>query len=134
MTSTDNVTQIPGNITVDTTVVTALYEQIKSMVGTNKVTGANIVGLLVSAMQAVELYKGLTGDQKKALVLNALNQLIDATVSDPVEAAGLKTLVDVTLPVLINVLVSIDNGEIEIAVSNCAKNCWSGFTGCCKKQ
>lgn len=104
-----------------------LYQQISTMIGDKKVTSASIVSILLSAMQIVEKYKEISGEEKKSLVLKVLKMVIDDTVDDQIEATNLKLLVDITLPAVIDMLVSVDKKELQIKMQQGFKKIFS----CC---
>lgn len=108
--------------------VNKLYQQISTVIGDKKVTSSSIVNILLSAMQIVEKCKKISGEEKKSLVLKILKMVIDDTVDDQIEASNLKLLVDTTLPVVIDTLVSVDKKELHIKIQKCFKKLFSCYT------
>jgi ribosomal protein S19 len=70
-------------------------------------------------MQIVECYKILTGEQKKAIVLHILNQLVEEQIENEEEMEIVKTIIALTLPSLIDAIVSLNNGELHLKVKKC---------------
>ena len=106
-----------------------LYEEVKKIIGNKKLNRSNIVVILLSLMQSVENYKNLTGVQKKTLILDTLNNVINDIIDDEQEAMELKLLVQLTLPSVIDTFISIDKKKIAIKIK---KGCKSIFS-CCKE-
>jgi len=80
------------------------------------VSAINIFSVCVNAMQCVEQIPGLTGPQKKQLVLAVLTKLVTKLGAD----AGLL----VYLPQFIDIAISIANSEIVITMQK-------EMVGCC---
>ena len=102
------------------------YQELKKVLGGEKLTPSNVTIILVSMMQVVEGYTDLKGPQKKAVILDAINHLIDDQVQDPNDKNVLQILVRATLPTVIDTLVSIDRRELSIKVKkvfNCILKC-----------
>lgn len=99
-----------------------LYEELKKIVGEGKITRANVVVVLLSLMQVVEKHDDVSGQQKKAIILDALNHLIDDQIDNEQEAMEMKLIVQLTLPSVIDTFVSIDKKEVQIKLKKgCAK-------------
>lgn len=103
-----------------------LYDELKKILGTGKLTSSNVVTVLLSLMQVVEKYGDVKGIQKKAVILDALNHLIEDTLEGQ-EATDLKLLVQLTLPTVIDTFVSLDKKEIAIKLKKTCKKLFS----CC---
>lgn len=104
-----------------------LYGEVKKIIGNQKLNRSNIVVILLSLMQSVENYKNLTGLQKKTLILDTLNNVINDIIDDEQEAMELKLLVQLTLPSVIDTFISIDKKKIAIKIK---KGCKSIFSCC----
>lgn len=102
-----------------------LYEELKKIIGNRKISRSNIVIILLSLMQVVEKYDDVHGVQKKALILNAINHLIDDQIDDEQETMEMKLLVKLTLPSVIDTFVNIDNKKLQIKLN---KTCSNFFT------
>ena len=90
---------------------------IKSVLGNDKITATNLVVITTNLMHVVEQYKDLTGYQKKMLIIDTIKKVINDTVGDNIndteERIFLNTIVDLTVPPLIDTLVSAINGNIK---------------------
>lgn len=104
-----------------------LYEEVKVILGNGKISSANLVAVLLSLMQLVETYDDVKGLQKKAIILDTLNHIIEDQIDDSQEATNLKLLIQLTLPSVIDTFVSLDKKEISIKLK---KTC-SKLFGCC---
>jgi len=91
------------------------------------ISAEKIVDILPKIIAYVQKFKKLSGDQKKALIIQILNVIIDKTdgpgddeVFDPI----LKRLV----PVLIDTFIKIDNKELKFKPPGFLGRC---LTKCC---
>jgi len=90
-----------------------MVEYIKSTLGDNKITATNIIIITTNLMHIVEQYKDLTGSQKKMLILDTLKKVINQNVSDVQERISLMMIVDMTLPLVLDTLVTAINGGLK---------------------
>jgi len=117
------------SISVPVSAISSIYDELKTIVGSGTVNIANISELLIQIMQLAEGYSDLSGDQKKALVLDALDHLIDDQIKNTEEAQILKKIVQYALPSVVDIFIGISNGDIKVD----AEKCWSKFISLCKK-
>lgn len=108
-------------VDVPTNAVENLYQQLSSIVGSGTITVSNIVGISFSLMQIVEKYKNLKGEQKKAAVIKVLDKFILERLGDAQESRDIRMFVHLTLPGLIDTLVSLDRHKLKIKVKSCSK-------------
>ena len=90
-----------------------MVEYIKNTLGDEKITATNIVIISTNLMHIVEQYKDLTGSQKKMLILDTIKKVINQNVNDPQERISLMLIVDMTLPPMLDTLVSAINGGLK---------------------
>ena len=90
-----------------------MVNYIKSSIGDDKINATNIVIISTNLMLIVEQYKDLTGYQKKMLILDAIKKYINQNVSDAQERISLMIIVDMTLPQVLDTLVTAINGDIK---------------------
>jgi len=90
-----------------------MVEYIKNTIGDEKITATNIVIISTTLMHIVEQYKDLTGYQKKMLVIDTIKKVINQNVIDPKERISLMLIVDMTLPPMLDTLVSAINGGLK---------------------
>lgn len=118
-------------LTHSKTAVENLYEQLKEILAGAKLNSSNIMAILVNLMQIVEKYPTLKGPQKKQVILAAINMLIDDQNDNVEDAAGLKLLVQMTLPSVIDTIVNIDTKQVRIKIRQASKFV---FSLCCGKN
>ena len=106
-----------------------MVQYIKTTLGDEKITATNIVIISTNLMHIVEQYKDLTGSQKKMLILDTIKKVINQNVNDPQERISLMLIVDMTLPPMLDTLVSAINGGLKFEKDKVV----SGFTKlfCC---
>ena len=90
-----------------------MVQYIKTTLGDEKITATNIVIISTNLMHIVEQYKDLTGSQKKMLILDTIKKVINQNVNDPQERISLMLIVDMTLPPMLDTLVSAINGGLK---------------------
>lgn len=95
-------------------IVMDLYKKSREFLADGELSQSEIIRLLPLIMRGVEEYKGLSGSDKKKIVISVLEKLIDAKVKDKEVSDMLKLLVHTTVPTLIDTLVSIDKKELRI--------------------
>ena len=106
-----------------------MVQYIKTTLGDEKITATNIVIISTNLMHIVEQYKDLTGSQKKMLILDTIKKVINQNVNDPQERISLMLIVDMTLPPMLDTLVTAINGGLKFEKDKVV----SGFTKlfCC---
>jgi hypothetical protein len=90
-----------------------MVNYIKSTIGNEKINATNIVIISTNLMLIVEQYKDLTGYQKKMLIIDSIKKYINENVSDIQERISLMIIVDMTLPQVLDTLVTAINGDIK---------------------
>ncbi len=118
-------------LTRSTTATENLYEELNKILAGAKLNTSNLTVILVNLMQIVETYPKLTGYQKKEVILAAINMLIDDQNDNVEDAETLKLLVKMTLPNLIDTLVSIDKKQLNIKLKKFSSYIFSSC--CCTK-
>ena len=125
VTTIDISVEDPGEYAFD-----RLYDKLKDL-GRGGVTPGNITGIVLSLMQFVQTIGGLTGAQKKQLVISVIRKFINEEIEDRDLARDLSVFVELTLPPLIDEFVALNNRETRIKIKSCIskilKKCF-----CCK--
>lgn len=105
-----------------------LYKYCKSILGNQQATSMNIIMLVNNLIQMVEQYKDITGNQKKMLVLDTIKKIVNETTVSDVEKNQLILLANITLPLVIDAIISAINGDMKFNNEPIIKN-----TSCFKK-
>jgi hypothetical protein len=90
-----------------------MVNYITTTIGSEKINATNIIIISTNLMLIVEQYKDLSGYQKKMLILDAIKKYINENVSDPQERISLMIIVNMTLPQVLDTLVTAINGNIK---------------------
>jgi hypothetical protein len=117
----------PENVLIDG--VEHLYSYMKN-VHHEKITAVNIVIVTTELMQIVEKYKGLTGPQKKMLVINVIKKVVNSQVDSSETRSTLNTVIDFTLPVVIDNLIDAINGNMKFDKEK-VKSFFKKYICCC---
>lgn len=119
-------------VSYPTDIVMKIYTQISSSVGTSEFNTGAAIGIVVSLMQLVAQYPKLSGIQRKGIVIDVVNRLIDEQGGSDADTKGnLKFLIQTIISPLIDTIISIDNKEIRIAFE---KGCKRAFPCCFSSQ
>lgn len=89
-----------------------VYEYIKSVYG-NEINATNIVFIASQLIQIIEKYRTLTGNQKKQIVINTIKKLINNSNIIDNQKILLNTIINNTLPPIIDELVNAINGNLD---------------------
>lgn len=108
--------------------VQQLYTTLLSLLDGEKLTSSNIMSITVQLMQFVEKYPHIKGPERKSIVLNVIKQLVIDTM-DPSnqETKDIMSILDLTLPIFIDTIISVDRGELIIH----SKQCFNSLFSCC---
>ena len=107
-----------------------VYQYLKS-IHSDSITTENVIAVATDHVQIVEKYNTLTGNQKKTMVINVIKRVV-------VEQAGdntiLLTVIDATLPKVIDTLVDAINGNIKFNKEKTKAFFKKLFPCCCAKN
>lgn len=93
----------------------AVVQSVENMISSKGPSAIDIMSLCVNAMQLVEKIPGLSGREKKALVISAITKVFDERGMD-------KTPLFL-LPSAIDTLVSVANGQVLISLKKACCGC-----------
>lgn len=110
-----------------------LYNYVKKTLGAQKINATSIIIITNNLMQIVEKYNDLSGNQKKMLVIDTIKRIINETINDELEKTNLLLIVDLTLPKVIDTIISAINGDLKFNV-NKVKNSFQKLFFCCYKN
>lgn len=106
---------IDGNGDVDITALSNIvYDQIRGVVTHKKITIANILSIVTLSMQLVQQFALVDGPNKKAIVLNVINRLMDELPVEETDKQAIKILIDTTLNKTIDLIIDIANGKVDL--------------------
>jgi hypothetical protein len=117
-----------SQVSVPEMAVNTLYNNLKDIIGNGKISVANITSITINLMQIVDKYKNVKGLEKKKIVLDVLNRIVDDTIDDKAEEQQLKLLLAISVPVLIDTFIAIDKGELAIKTKKAVIKLFT----CCK--
>lgn len=95
-----------------------VYRYVKTVHGQNKITAVNIVTVASELIQIVEKYKQMTGAQKKMVIISSIKRIVNEQEDTIEEKAALNIIIDNTLPILIDSMVSAINGAMKFIKEN----------------
>ena len=128
--TTTNNTTTSGNSLLDK--MEQLYIYVKTTLGSKKIDATTIMTIAGNLMQIIEKYGDLTGNQKKMLVIDTIKRVINETVDDLGDRSNLLMIADLTLPTVIDTLVSAINGDLKFDTKK-IQGVFQKLFGCCCK-
>ena len=102
-----------------------LYDNI-DMVQYRTVDPINITPLCVKLMKMISSYTDISGKDKKHIVLQTIKRIVNETVPEA-NRYFIDPIIDATLPIIIDTLISVDKREIQFKLKQCCK-----WFSCCK--
>jgi len=112
---------------MDETIIKKLINEIKVIVGGDGLNPGNIINVVINLMSFMEDYKGMSGKDKKQTVITSLETFIDESITEGSDLIDMKSMIISTIPILIDTIIKLDSGEIQIKV----KKCISTIFPCC---
>jgi hypothetical protein len=93
---------------------TVVYDRLRGMITHKQVTVSNIVAIVTLAMQLVQQYVTLTGQQKKYIVIHVINKLVAEIPMSDDDRLAVQALVSTTLDKTIDYVISVATGEVDL--------------------
>jgi len=87
----------------------------------------NIISATLSLMILLEKSQGMTGVQKKVLLLHLLEDYVDKHVFEEDDKEHLQRLIKLSLPKIVDVLIMVDKGLQTISIKQVKKRCLKLF-------
>lgn len=94
--------------------VSRLYEDAKDIYSKQEITLLTIVNILTASMIIVENYEDISGLQKKQVVIDFLNKIVEDHVEGEEDRVALIMFINMSIPVVIDSLISVDKQELQI--------------------
>ena len=108
--------------------VDRLYDSVKDVIAEFK-KSENVMGeitsLVVTLMEGVRVYPGVTGKEKKIIVLKVVRRVLGDIEMHPETHIAVQALVNMILPNVIDFIVSAANGEFKFKLT------WLEKMACC---
>jgi hypothetical protein len=100
---------------VDVTALSnTVYDELRAMITHKQVTPEGIIGIATLAMQLVQQFAGVSGADKKKIVINVVTKLIDEIPMGDGPKAALKMVLNTTLDKTIDLIIGVASGEIDL--------------------
>ena len=123
---TDNITQFDNLLNKE--VEDVLYNYIRSIVEKTHINNNNVIQVIVSLIQKIDSYKKLSGEDKKNIVLKTVKKFCNDNIPNNTDQKiSIILFIDMFLPSIIDVLVSIDKRELILKISKGIKGCLPCF-------
>jgi hypothetical protein len=91
-----------------------VYDKLRSLITHKQVTISSIIGIVTLAMQLVQQFAGVSGEDKKKIVISVINRLIEEFPMSDEDRLAIKAVVATTLDKTIDFVIAIANGEIDL--------------------
>lgn len=112
-------------------VIDNLYDEILEVRNGEKLTLSNGVSFCVNLMQLVEKYTNFSGSQKKQIVIDVINKIIEVQVDDVNLEKDLINFSNSVLPNTIDIIVSVDRKKLVIKTKKIFKYIYDKICCCC---
>ena len=96
----------------------AVYNAVKTAIGTGRVTVASVMIMITTAMVEVEKFTALTGPQKKQLVIHVVDRLIEEIPATQEDKAAIKSAVDLFMPCVVDTVIAVSKSQLAINVKH----------------
>ena len=107
---------------------TVLYNHILTTLNKTAIDNNNVIEIIVSLIQKADSYKKLSGGDKKNIVLKTVKKFCNENIPDNSDKKGSIILfIDIFLPSIIDILVSIDKRELILKLKKGLKGCLPCF-------
>ena len=105
------VTPVPTPADATASILEQVAKQLKSFLAGNKITLANLTGVIIDLYNFIQSFKSLTTNQKSMMMVTVLREFVRSEMdSDPIMVAVVETLV----PRVMETLVGVSSGNINI--------------------
>ncbi len=91
-----------------------IYDEAKKLLVNGKVDPAGLLSLTAKIMELVERSPGLQGFEKKQVVIEVVKKLVDETDLSEEDNAKVDVIIETTLPMAIDVIVSASRGAFNL--------------------
>ena len=107
--------------------INKVYEAVDEVLQDKKITISDIIFVAKRAMEIVETFKEITGEQKKSLVLSVLRKYVHETVNNTKRRNEMINVINTVLPGTIDVIILASKGEIDINPAQFSSGLFSCF-------
>jgi hypothetical protein len=104
-------------------IIIKLYKKIEIITKEDKLTTINIIQVTTYLMQIIEKYQKLKGFERKEIILKVLIQYAKNNLSEE-KYEEIKPFIDITIPIIIDTIISVDSKEIVIQNKKCLISCF----------
>ena len=99
---------------MEPSLIDKVYVNAKAILADQELNADNMIKLAISLMEFVEKLKGLSGSEKKAVVITVVKRLVDDTDLSPEVNAQLDMIIDAVLPGIIDTIVAASRGKYHL--------------------
>jgi hypothetical protein len=105
-------------------IIIKLYKKIENIINKeDKLTTINIIQVTTYLMQIIETYPKLKGSERKEIILKVLIKYAKMNLSEE-DYEEIKPFIDITIPIIIDTIISVDSKEIVIQTKKCLTSCF----------
>jgi citrate lyase gamma subunit len=107
-------------------IISSVYDNIKLALGDKKITPDEIIPIATQCMVMVQVYKTLSGEEKKLVVLTVLKMLVEKSNMNTTDKASLTFVIDAVVPAAIDAIKDAFKHKINLAS---VKSWWDSCCG-----
>ena len=97
-------------------IIVDICEKVKKLKDLDK---TNIIEVLHSVMEMVEIIVNLSGEEKKEITINSMNYIVDKQDIKEENKIELKELINILAPITIDTIVKVGNGVSSLVRKSC---------------
>jgi len=101
-------------MSIDAHLVDELFESLVDAVGDEEINAGSIITIASLAMVIVERQRHLSGDDKKALVIELLHKLVNSRDMSSKEKRKINLVIDATVPSVIDTIIDASKGGLDV--------------------
>lgn len=102
------------SLPIDTNIVDTIINHVENKDEVNDISTQSLIVIVILLMKEIESFSELKGTEKKEYIIVILKKIIEKKVSDIQTKLYLNSVIDNTLPLIIDTIVKLDKNQIKI--------------------
>ncbi len=99
---------------IDTNIVDTIINHIDNTDEVNNISTQSLIVIVILLMKEIESFSELKGTEKKEYIIVILKKILEKKVTDIQTKLYLISIIDTTVPLMIDTIVKLDKNQIKI--------------------
>ena len=99
---------------IDTNIVDTIINHVENKDEVNNISTQSLIVIVILLMKEIESFSDLKGPEKKEYIIVIIKKIIEKKVTDTQTKLYISSVVDNTLPLMIDTIVKLDKNQIKI--------------------